>query len=92
MTKFKIISLPDFEGKTLKEVKEYLNKTYPGQLAGEEDQEEFYERAVLLGSPTPNPKPISLEKIPTVLTLNIKGKTEELILRSDVEEIIKQNK
>ena len=39
--KFKVIELPEMVGKTLQEVKDYLEKTYPGQLAKEEHQEEF---------------------------------------------------
>ena|SRR3990167_880659 len=39
--KFKTIELPEMVGKTLQEVKDYLEKTYPGQLAKQEHQEEF---------------------------------------------------
>lgn len=39
--KYKIISLPEFEGKTLEKVHEYLKATYPNQLPAAEDQEEF---------------------------------------------------
>lgn len=39
--KFKVIELPNMVGKSIKEVKEYLEKTYPGQLAGEEHQDAF---------------------------------------------------
>jgi len=39
--KFKTIELPDMVGKTLQEVKDYLEKEYPNQLAKEEHQEEY---------------------------------------------------
>ena len=39
--KFKIIELPQFVGKTLQEVKDFVEKEYPGQLAKEEHREEF---------------------------------------------------
>ena len=39
--KFKIIKLPKMIGKSIREVKDYLEKTYPNKLATEEDQEDF---------------------------------------------------
>lgn len=44
MTKtFTVIELKDFIGKPLSEVKEYLEKTYPGRLATDEDRSAFME-------------------------------------------------
>ena len=39
----KAIKLNEFVGKDLSEVKDYLEKTYPGQLATAEDRKEFME-------------------------------------------------
>ena len=39
--KFKVIELPDMVEKTLEQVKDYLEKTYPNQLAKEEHIEVF---------------------------------------------------
>lgn len=38
---YKTLELKDFIGKTLQEVKDYLEKTYPNQLLKEEDIDDF---------------------------------------------------
>ena len=39
--KFKIIELPQFVGKNLQDVCEFVEKEYPGRLANEADREDF---------------------------------------------------
>ena len=41
MKTFKIIELPEMVGKTLEEVKVFVENKYPNQLAKDEDQEDF---------------------------------------------------